>query len=130
MIESASSMRAIWSPTVGQSSPTGHLVERLAGADPQERRPGNSRSSVIHAWAISTGWIARAGRGHAGADRQRCRRLAGAPSHGHVWPDSPGSHQGCRWSEEEMPSKPACSAATAWRSSSSGGNSSWEIPMK
>ncbi len=55
---------------------------------------------------------------------------AAAPSHTHAWPDSPGSHHGCRWSEAEMPSKPAFSAATACWSSASGGNSSCEAPKK
>src|SRR3954452_10036074 len=53
-----------------------------------------------------------------------------APSHGHVWPDSRGSHHGCRWSDVAMPWNPACWAATAWRSSSSGGKCSWEAEKK
>ena len=53
-----------------------------------------------------------------------------APSQTHVWPDSPGSHHGWRWSEAEMPSKPARSAATACSSSASGGKCSCEAPKK
>ncbi|HSC73337.1 MAG TPA: hypothetical protein VLB89_04150 [Gaiellaceae bacterium] len=33
-------------------------------------------------------------------------------------------HQGTRWSLQQMPSKPACSASIAWRRRSSGGKRS------
>jgi hypothetical protein len=56
MIDSASSSRAIWSSTGGQSSPSGTSLSASPEPMPRNGRPGNSRSSVIHACAIITGW--------------------------------------------------------------------------
>jgi hypothetical protein len=56
MNPSASSMRAIWSAGDGQSSPTGTSLSASPEPIPRNGRPGNSRSSVIHACAISAGW--------------------------------------------------------------------------
>ena len=55
MIDSASSIRAIWSSTGGQSSPTGTSLSASPEPIPRNGRPGNIRSSVIHACAISAG---------------------------------------------------------------------------
>src|SRR5919108_620272 len=55
---------------------------------------------------------------------------AAAPSQIQAWPDSPGSHQGCRWSLEAIPSNPARSARTACSSNSPGGNCSCEQKWK
>ena len=56
MIDNASSMRAIWSPTDGQSSPIGTSFSASPDPIPRNGRPGNSRSSVTHACAIRAGW--------------------------------------------------------------------------
>jgi hypothetical protein len=47
-----------------------------------------------------------------------------APRSAQAWADSPGSHQGWKWSLRLMPSKPARSATVAWRTSALGGNCS------
>jgi hypothetical protein len=96
MMSSASSMRAIWSSVEGQSSPTGTSLSASPEPIPRYGRPGYMRSNVIHAWAISAGWKRAPGGVTAVPNGTLSVACAAAPSHAQAWPDSPGSHHGCR----------------------------------
>jgi hypothetical protein len=133
MIWSASSVRRSCSAVSGQSMPAGTSFMASLEPAPRKARPGNITSSVASCWATTTG-LYRHTRPVTPVPIEIVEvAWPAAPSHTQALPQwagagSPGSHQGVRWSLAAMPSKPACSARTAWRSSSSGPKRSCEAP--
>ena len=73
-----------------------HLVQRLAGADPEERAAGEQPLQRHPRLRDQRRVVARARWRDAVPNGTRTVACPAAPSHGHVWPDSPGSHHGWR----------------------------------
>jgi hypothetical protein len=124
MISSASSMRAICSPAEGQSIPQGDSLSASPEPTPRNARPGQSSSTVATNWATVAGWCRNTGAVTPVPSAIRPVALPIAPSSVQACPDSPGSHQGWKWSLTLRPSKPARSAATACGTSALGANCS------
>ena len=124
MISSASCMRLTCSPGSGQSIPAGDSLSDSPEPIPMNALPGLSSSSVANACATITGLWRKTGAVTPVPMRTLEVAWPIAPSVTHAWPDSPGSHHGCRWSLTLIASKPARSAPTACSTIELGANCS------